>query len=368
LSAGLDLSLLDRSKRAILLGDKEHEYIEPEPELPQKTEEEIERELEAAEQALETTASQEETQLKQDKEAEPSAAPTGKKPKRSRAHMLRDLQAKLAASKSGDSAGILPDASSSSKTSTNGVEPVSQPAAMKGFKPIAEKPKKKKKKKDIPVDNSVAALSHPEEIAGKPSKDSVVVDTSAANIALAPEGDSDDDDIDIFAGAGHYVDEFADDENEREEGTKHGQEREGADMGQGDGDKASSGPPVREKYFDDEEAIIPKFQTYRSPTPPPRRDSPSNGDPDDGQPSKPQRLEGLSTSSISAKQLLAYDDYQAKEEKRKLKKLKGKEKKEAQEREAEFDSKKSAEQKEKDRLNKEVQEYEKYERKRAKHA
>jgi len=301
-----------------------------------------------------------------------NAVPSGKKQKRSRADMLRDLQAKLAASKSGDAAGTLPEASGSSKTSTNGVEPISQPAAMKGFKPIAEKPKKKKKKKEIPVDNSVAAFSHPEEIAGKPSQNSVVIDTSATSIALAAEADSEDDDMDIFAGAGHYVDEFAEDEEERDEATKQGQEREGADIGQGDGEKAEATGPaaVRPKYFDDEESIIPKFQTYRSPTPPPRRASPSGSGQagEDGQPSKPQRLEGLSTSSISAKQLLEYDDYQVKEEKRKLKKLKGKEKKEALENEEQYDSKKSADQKEKDRLNKEVQEYEKYERKKAKQA
>jgi hypothetical protein len=230
---------------------------------------------------------------------------------------------------------------------------------MKGFKVVErapEKPKKKKKKAVQPDANGIMQ-SHPDLLSsafGVASGSSRPVDTSAASQTVFA-ADEDNDDIDIFAGAGDYEDENADPDQ------GDGEEEEG-ELG-----SATSGP---QKYFDDQEELIPKFETYRSPTPPLRGADGAEAGEDGGdeEGGMPQRLQGLSHSSYTAKELLELDDAQVREEKRKLRKLKGKEKKEAQLREQEYAARRGdesrADQKEKDRLNRDLQEYESYERKR----
>lgn len=228
---------------------------------------------------------------------------------------------------------------------------------MKGFKAVEKAPEKKKKKKPK-TDPQGVAHTHPEALSSTANASvRSVIDTSTSKAAL-PTADEPDDDMDIFAGAGDYEDDMADEES-------------------GEGQTKEDGPE-NGQYFEDQEELIPKFQTYRSPTPPPRearrvtdekQERPAYNpyaEESSKESAKPQRLEGLSSSSYTARDLLAYDDAQARDEKRRLKKLKGKEKKEAMAREAEYEGSKNAEQKEKDRLNREMQEYEKYERKKGK--
>ena len=289
--------------------------------------------------------------------------------------MLRDLQAKMAAASSGavTNLGASQEAPASPEPSgrnrkdndsgTRG-KPSSGIAAqtstaMKGFKVVERAPEKpkKKKKKTVQADTNGVMQSHPDLLSsasGVASGSSRPVDTSAASQSVFA-ADEDNDDIDIFAGAGEYEDENA----ESDEGDG---EKEEGELG-----NATAEP---QKYFDDQEELIPKFETYRSPTPPPRgangAEAGEGGSDEEG--GMPQRLQGLSHSSYTAKELLELDDAQVREEKRKLRKLKGKEKKEAQLREQEFAARRGdesrADQKEKDRLNRDLQEYESYERKR----
>jgi IK cytokine len=225
---------------------------------------------------------------------------------------------------------------------------------------VEKAPVKRKKPKKAHVDPDGIGLAHPEAVSSTAAvPDRKVIDTTTSKAEL-PDVAEPDEDVDIFAGAGDYEDDIDD---EQEEGEAE--------------DNLPDALGLGDKYFEDQEELIPKFQTYRSPTPPPREarqearrdnqeDAPTYNpyaESASDEPIKPQRLEGLSSSAYTARDLLAYDDAQARDEKRKLKKLKGKEKKEAMAREAEYDGAKNAEQKEKDRLNREVQEYEKYERK-----
>lgn len=336
---GLDLSLLDASRRALLQGD---DYV-PEEALPQKTEEEVERELEAAELAMQA----ESASTKEGSSVPAPDQPPAKKQKRSRADMLRDLQAKIAAA-SGSLAPVSPQGEQKKVQTAP-----SQAAAMKGFKTVERAPTKKKKER-ARVDPNGIAQAHPESMFSNAAVGDRKVADSPTSKAFLPEPD--DEDVDIFAGAGDYEDDLIEDEYE----DKQAIENDGADQS---------------KYFEDQDSLIPKFQTYRSPTPPAmaaraRQDN-SDSQPvynpyaedASGEPAKPQRLEGLSSSAYTARDLLAYDDAQARDEKRRLKKLKGKEKKEAMAREEQYEGSKNAEQKEKDRLNREMQEYEKYERK-----
>lgn len=362
---GLDLSLLDSSKRALLLettgrteDDYVHDAVDAQP-LPLKTDQEIERELEHAEKELDMPS--EKTVSNVQKATEGQEAP--KKPqKRSRADMLKDLQAKLAAASSGAPSSVPITSLDKYTDSSTPKGKEATPAVPKGFKPVAEKPRKKRKK-DVASDTSIVDKVHPELLSqGPPAGTNAVIDIDAADKKLEL-GTADaviegvEEEVDIFADAGEYEDEFADNAN-------------------ANGDDAAAGPS---KYFDDQDDLIPTFQTYRSPSPEPaskrkaRSPSPAQQanpysalSPNSKQKQpQPQRLEGFSDTTTSAKEMLAYDDWQIKEEKRKLKKLKGKDKKEALEREKYYSGEKEAG-KEKDRLNREVMEYEKYERKKQK--
>lgn len=350
-TAGLDLSKLDPLKRQ-LLGIEEPVQddvaIEEEPK-PLKTEEEIERELAEAEASLKTQDSDASLQSN-DRKSDTPAEPPQKKQKRSRADMLRDLQAKIAASASGvtEVKAVEPTSAQAGKKSRPTAQP--EPPAVKGFRPIERAPERKKRKT---VDDTPKVASDDATNLPKPGNQA----------GEGTNGAQFDDDEDIFGGAGDYDDGLSADEESAEEGEERPSKKPKEDEDSG---------PV--KYFDDQDEIIPKFETWRSPTPPPRQRtrSPSardrSNDSDEGESQKPQRLEGFSTSQYSARELLEMDSALAKEEKRKLKKLKGKEKKEAMARLAELEGGKPAEQKEKDRLHREAQEYENYEKKKQKRA
>ena len=345
-----------------------------------KTEEELELELEQAAHSLENNDNSNRTE-DQNKSA---LSPLGiqstqpKKLKRSRADMLRDLQQKIAgASNSGAS---LPT-SSIEITAENGQKKVKvdEPKVMKGFK-VIEKAKEKTKKpskqaKGHKANGNVDAELAP-DLSASGSLPKIVFDS--IEVAQADSHSVKDEDIDIFAGAGDYDDQLERDDGEPEDNQQRRDER-----------TAEGSVKQPNNYFEDQDELVTKFEAYRSPTPPymPSSIPSSNAlpyklDPNDSNaqigpasgfdhsniPPKPQRLEGLSSSSFSARDLLAYDDAQARDEARKLKKLKGKEKKEALAREAELGGPAagpviSSEAKERDRLNREMQQYEKFERK-----
>lgn len=330
------------------------ETIPDEP-LPLKTDEEIERELAEAEASL-VTEDNSTAELDQQRKTEQQdhLEPPPKKQKRSRAEMLRDLQAKIAASSAGATEVKVLEPTGNQGRKKEHTTAASEPAVLKGFRKIERAPEKKTKKKvvknaELHAEEQPEVLAPDSRVATMPEKD------GALEAAV-----EDDDDDDIFGGAGDYDDGLSADEASAEEGEQKEKAPEG-----------TNGGPI--KYFEDQDEIIPKFETWRSPTPPPRQrtGSPPGQNPyakDDKEPEKPQRLEGFSTSQYTARDLLERDNALAKEEKRKLKKLKGKDKKEAMERLSELDGSRTAEQKEKDRLNRDAQEYENYERKKQKRA
>lgn len=355
---GLDFSKLDPDKRALLGIEAEELPTEDEPDepLPLKTDEEIERELAEAELGLKVEDHHPAKQPDQNNDnlsMAPESLP--KKQKRSRAEMLRDLQARIASS------------SSVAVTEVKEVEPTvnqgrkklqktadSGPVVTKGFRPIERAPEKVKKKRKQPTEAAIP-LADPEEQDLATGSSQYSLATKGASTGASLE-DADDDD-DIFGGAGDYDDGLSADEAPAEEG-------EVISAAQTE----QSGPV---KYFEDQDEIIPKFETWRSPTPPPRdstgalksRDAKAY---EDGNAQSSQRLEGFSTSQFTARDLLDRDNALEKEERRKLKKLKGKDKKEAMERMSELDGSLTAEQKEKNRLNRDAQQYENYEKKKQK--
>jgi hypothetical protein len=355
---GLDLSKLEASKRALLGVEEPPEKIDEKEAdtAPPKTEEEVERELAEAEQSLktqdDTLAGQASDAAKKQSIKEEEQQPPQKKQKKSRSEMLRDLQAKIAAATSGVTAETKIVETTPTGRKKEQPTAAAVPAVLKGFKAIARAPEKKKKKKqaDASADSNGIAQVHPDGLTADLGKNTI---STAAGIVE----DAFDEDGDIFGGAGDYDDGLSADGDSAEEG----EERENKPTVQDEG-------PI--KYFDDQDEVIPKFETWRSPTPPlrERSHSPAVHNPyaDGDEPPKPQRLEGFSTSQYSAKDLLEMDNALAREEKRKLKKLKGKDKKEAMSRLEELEGGKTAEQKDKDRLNKEAQEYENYEKKKQK--
>lgn len=327
--------------------------------MPLKTEEEVERELAEAEAGLQVAdhASPGDTGGKQSSPTSHSEPPQ-KKQKRSRAEMLRDLQAKIAASAAGATEVKIMEPTETGSRKKAQKTAAGEPAVVKGFKVIERAPEKKKKKKVVgssSSDPSGLAKVHPEDLTQASLGSHSIAAGGVTN------GDEFDDDEDIFGGAGDYDDGLSADEASAKEGEQRPSNAR---------EETEEAAPM--KYFDDQDEIIPKFETWRSPTPPPRQRTRSpaaregRADSDEEVPQKLQRLEGFSTSQYSARELLEMDNALAREEKRKLKKLKGKDKKEAMERLAELEGGKSAEQKEKDRLNKEAQEYENYEKKKQK--
>ncbi|KAL7009848.1 hypothetical protein EMMF5_000756 [Cystobasidiomycetes sp. EMM_F5] len=326
------------------------------PNEPVKTEEEVEQELEQAERDLQYSV--EASDEKADPvEAEKAPKLISNQPK-SRAEKLRELQARIAAASSGADPSPPPPVENARPTATASLAKQPEPTNVpKGFKVVQAKPKKKKAKQG---DADAAPIT--ESLNGSSVKPASAANGNTAGL----ENTAGDDEFDLFAGVGEYKGDLSDEgDDDGEEGEVQGEKP--ADTAQ---DQKSE---RREKYFDDEENLIPKFQAYRSPTPPPREErqgghrNPYATESGGNEINRPQRLEGLSASGrqggLSARELLELDDEAAREEKRRLRKLKGKDRKEANEREAELSGKASSEQKAKDRLNREVQEYEKYEQK-----
>lgn len=289
---------------------------------PAKTEEEAERELEEEENRLaEERRAAAEEDVKQTDVTEVDRAPPAKK---SRQDKLRELQAKIAAA-----------ASQASEKPLAKQDPGADALQKPSFKVIDSRGLANAKKTAVVTATTTAAQTN----------------ETHANAAAS------DDEDDIFANAGDY------------HGGLSGEEESEGEEGQATGGAVppSANDRIGEKLFDDQDALIPKFEAYRSPTPPTReeREAAQRKAAQDAEGGS-QRLQGLSDSrSLTAKQLLELDDAAAKDEARKLKKLKGKDRKEAVAKEAELTGKNSTVQKEKDRLNREQQEYEKYERKRA---
>ena len=368
----MDLSLLAASKRALLGIENEIPPKEPPESGPLKIEEEVERELDKAASSLQDDGEEQQSAATANA-TENIALP--KKLKRSRADMLRDLQNKIPAA-SIDTSQQTSSVEGTTSSNGQGTVSIGEPSVMKGFKAIErtdDKSSKKRKKMKTQNGNGNSPLPtvHSEDRTSAYGPHDVLIDITSLNTTtLDTEEVVPDEDIDIFAGVGTYDGLEDESENKLEEVLEE----------KFDNDKAAK----REKYFEDQDELMPKFQAYRSPTPPARSGSQSrldtdatldlgthnpNGDPsEDPKSLKPHRLEGLSSSTFSARDLLAYDDAQAHDEARKLRKLKGREKKEALAREAELSGPlaKSSEAKEKDRLNREMQEYEKFEKKKAK--
>lgn len=239
--------------------------------------------------------------------------------KRSREEILAAVKGKRA-----KFAGVdTPVEAKSSKFKPIGVTEKKKKRKEVGGSEAGESEKKMRKKKKKIIDDS-AITTEPKpatSTVGSTPSNSEQIDT--APLSLPPSRPmskplipppNDDDDGDIFAGAGDYTAEFSDDSKSDDEGLPAPSDQTYTQSSSAAPDRSPSPPSLRQSWFP---------SVLRSPSPPP----PSVGPPPrrstsrSPSPPAPTRLQGFASSSIpSVKDLLAMDKKAEEEAKRKAKK------------------------------------------------
>ncbi|ORY70628.1 hypothetical protein BCR35DRAFT_322216 [Leucosporidium creatinivorum] len=270
---------------------------------------------------------------------------SGPKGKKTRDEMIRELKARAGGGAGAGAVEEKPEAQEEKPKKDSRFKPI----AKDGWKAVGSAPatatgeKKMRKKKKVKVADPAApsTFNSTSTSAPPPPPPSAPVEPAPKPLPLLqPTVDLDDDEFDIFGDAGEYkgLDTDSDDSDDETKAKGKGKGKERAVAAPPPPPPAAAAGGVKRSYFDDEEEDM-SLTTARpaaveggaSAGEKRRREVGSDGEEEEEE--RPMRLQPLSGSRLSARELLDMDDAAAKEEKRKERKahftMQAKDKKEA---------------------------------------